>query len=235
LEIDDDGRGINEADFGRIFEPFFSSKPMNARSGSGLGLAIVQGVVKSHGGLIRLRSSPNEGTCFTLLFPSERAPKRSAALSQPVSIRGMGRILVVDDDPIALRTATRVLQHFGYAVDAESSGVRARARFSIGEPMDLGARSPYDLLILDMQLNEPEDGVQLYRRILERFPHQKAILSSGHAAPEAGNGNTPPGLGWLPKPYTAAALADAVGTALKRRRLVVSECPPPSHSEPPES
>jgi two-component system cell cycle sensor histidine kinase/response regulator CckA len=144
----------------------------------------------------------------------------------------MGRILVVDDDPIALRTATRVLQHFGYAVDAESSGARARARFSIDQPLDASTRSPYDLLILDMQLNEPEDGVQLYRRILERFPQQKAILSSGHAAPEAGSASTPPGLGWLPKPYTAAALADAVGTALKRRKAIASERPPVSRPKP---
>jgi DNA-binding LacI/PurR family transcriptional regulator/nitrogen-specific signal transduction histidine kinase/CheY-like chemotaxis protein len=232
LEIADDGRGIAEPDFARIFEPFFSSKPMNARSGSGLGLAIVQGVVKSHGGFIRLRSAPDAGTCFTLYFPSAAAPQRPKALSQPASIRGMGRILVVDDDPIALRTATRVLQHFGYAVDAESSGARARARFSMDQPPDAGTRSPYDLLILDMQLNEAEDGVQLYRRILERFPQQKAILSSGHAAPEAGSGNTPPGLGWLPKPYTAAALADAVGTALKRRKASVNERPPASRPKP---
>ncbi|MEO8181826.1 MAG: ATP-binding protein [Deltaproteobacteria bacterium] len=230
LQISDDGRGIAEADFARIFEPFFSSKPMNARSGSGLGLAIVQGVVKSHGGFIHLRSAADAGTCFTLHFPSEGPPQRAVALSPPLSIRGKGRILVVDDDPIALRTATRVLEHFGYAVDAESSGTRARARFAIDEPTDQSARSPYDLLILDMQLNEAEDGVQLYRRILERFPQQKAILSSGHAAPEAGSASTPPGLDWLPKPYTAAALGDAVGRALERRRLAVSECPPPSRS-----
>ena len=116
--------------------------------------------------------------------PREAPPEQSAALSQPASTRGRGRILIVDDDPIQLRTATRVLQHFGYAVDAESSGVRARARFSVAPALP-GARSPYDLLILDMQLNEAEDGVQLYRRILERFPQQKAILSSGHAAPES--------------------------------------------------
>jgi two-component system cell cycle sensor histidine kinase/response regulator CckA len=149
-----------------------------------------------------------------------------------VSIRGIGRILVVDDDPIALRTATRVLQHFGYAVDADNSGAKARARFSIDQPRDVGARSPYDLLILDMQLNEAEDGVQLYRRILERFPQQKAILSSGHAELETSAGSAPPGLGWLPKPYTAAALAEAVGTALKRRKPAPSEHPPSSRSEP---
>jgi len=229
LEIADDGRGIAEADLSRVFEPFFSSKPMNARSGSGLGLAVVQGVVKSHGGFIRLRSAPRAGTSFTLFFPREAPPEQSTALSQPASTRGRGRILIVDDDPIQLRTATRVLQHFGYAVDAESSGVRARARFSVAPALP-GARSPYDLLILDMQLNEAEDGVQLYRRILEHFPQQRAILSSGHAAPESNRPSAPPGLGWLPKPYTAAALAEAVGSALKHREPRASERPAPPSS-----
>ena len=68
-----------------------------------------------------------------------------------------------------------------------------------------------------MQLNEAEDGVQLFRRILARFPEQRAILSSGHAVPEAGVPSAPAGLGWLPKPYTADSLASAVSDALEGR------------------
>jgi sigma-B regulation protein RsbU (phosphoserine phosphatase) len=229
LEITDNGRGIAEVDLARVFEPFFSSKPMGSRSGSGLGLAIVQGVVKSHGGFVQLLSTPGVSTRFTLHFPNDGPPRPVAVASMPVSVRGTGRILIVDDDPIQLRTATRVLQHFGYAVDAESSGVRARQRFVNDQQPELGARSPYDLLILDMQLNEAEDGVQLYRRILERYPKQKAILSSGHAAPETTGLGTPAGLGWLPKPYTAVALAEAVGAALKKREAQ------PAPSERPSS
>ncbi|MEY4548985.1 MAG: hypothetical protein RL685_5180 [Pseudomonadota bacterium] len=218
LVVADEGHGISEADLPRIFEPFFSSKRMNGRSGSGLGLAIVQGVTEGHGGFIQLNSTPGSGTCFTLHFPLEAAPVLTDSPASPLSVRRSGRILVVDDDLIQLRTATRVLRHFGYTVDSESSGVGARARFALAEsgPSPL-QRSPYDLLILDMQLNEAEDGVQLFRRILARFPEQRAILSSGHAVPEAGVPSAPAGLGWLPKPYTAESLASAVSDALEGR------------------
>ncbi len=215
LEVADEGHGIAEADLPRIFEPFFSSKRMNGRSGSGLGLAIVQGVTEGHGGFIQLRSAPGRGSCFTLHFPLEAAPAQSELSASPLSVRRSGRILVVDDDPVQLRTATRVLRHFGYTVDAESSGLGARARFALEESgPSAPQRSPYDLLILDMQLNEAEDGVQLFRHILARFPEQRAILSSGHAVPEAGVPSAPAGLGWLPKPYTAESLASAVSAAL---------------------
>lgn len=218
LEVADEGHGIAEADLPRIFEPFFSSKRMNGRSGSGLGLAIVQGVTEGHGGFIQLRSTPGSGTCFTLHFPLEAEPAQAEAVPSPLSVRRAGRILVVDDDPVQLRTATRVLRHFGYTVDAETSGLGARARFSLGDGGQSSLqRSPYDLLILDMQLNEAEDGVQLFRRILARFPEQRAILSSGHAVPEAGVPSAPAGLGWLPKPYTAETLATAVSDALEGR------------------
>jgi signal transduction histidine kinase/CheY-like chemotaxis protein len=218
LEVADEGHGISEADLPRIFEPFFSSKRMNGRSGSGLGLAIVQGVTEGHGGFIQLRSTPGSGTCFTLHFPLDAEPARVESVASPLSVRRSGRILVVDDDPVQLRTATRVLRHFGYTVDAENSGLSARARFSLGDGgQGTLERSPYDLLILDMQLNEAEDGVQLFRRILARFPEQRAILSSGHAVPEAGVPSAPAGLGWLPKPYTAESLAAAVSEALEGR------------------
>ena len=66
IEIHDTGRGIAQADLDRIFEPFFTTRP----DGTGLGLAIVHKVVRAHGGEMRVRSAPGEGSTFTVLLPA---------------------------------------------------------------------------------------------------------------------------------------------------------------------
>jgi len=64
--IRDSGSGIAEKDYDHIFDPFFTTKKEG--EGTGLGLSIVYGIVKSHGGRIEVRSEPEKGSTFTLLF-----------------------------------------------------------------------------------------------------------------------------------------------------------------------
>jgi signal transduction histidine kinase len=65
IEVEDHGRGIRADDLPRIFEPFFTTRP----DGTGLGLAICHKVVRAHGGDIQVRSTPGEGSTFTVLLP----------------------------------------------------------------------------------------------------------------------------------------------------------------------
>ena len=67
IRISDTGTGIAAADLGNIFDPFFTTKPFG--EGTGLGLSIVYGVVKDHGGRVKVDSRPGEGTQFELCFP----------------------------------------------------------------------------------------------------------------------------------------------------------------------
>lgn len=67
LSIKDQGHGISDTIRGKIFEPFFSTKPTG--EGSGLGLSVVHGIVKSHGGSIMVNSKVNEGTTFNVDIP----------------------------------------------------------------------------------------------------------------------------------------------------------------------
>jgi two-component system sensor histidine kinase HydH len=69
VAIADTGAGIRKEDVGRVFDPYYTTKP----SGTGLGLAIVHRIVEAHGGEIRLESEPGKGTTFTILLPTEQS------------------------------------------------------------------------------------------------------------------------------------------------------------------
>lgn len=214
VSVSDQGDGIPSKDMGRIFEPFFSNKQLSERSGTGLGLAIVHGVVKEHDGYVDVASIRGEGTTFTLYLPltQEQVAPRPAL----VSIRpGSARILVVDDEPVQLRTARRVLASLGYRVDTLNSGRRACELFAQAAA---SGRSPCDLVILDMSFNEDQDGLEVLERIRRDFPRQKCIVASGGALTQRAETATRAGLTWLPKPYTAESLARAVQVELAREK-----------------
>jgi DNA-binding LacI/PurR family transcriptional regulator/C4-dicarboxylate-specific signal transduction histidine kinase/FixJ family two-component response regulator len=224
ITVSDTGAGISPADLTRIFEPFFSRKRLADSSGSGLGLAIVHGVVKEHGGYIDVVSDLGHGTTFTLYFPRSTAP--SSTVREPASIQpGSARILIVDDEPSQLQAARRVLRHLGYEVDTLGSGVEAVIRFTSERarrdesPRSIVEIPPYDLVIVDYALNEEKNGLQTLERIRELFPAQRGVMVSGHGRAEhEGSGSS---VTWLPKPYSAEALARVVKRALDSN-------PPPS-------
>ena len=213
LSVSDSGEGIAEADRDSIFEPFFSKKRLSEHSGSGLGLAIVHGVVKDHSGYVNVDGVPEIGATFTLYFPSTTRPLRTGVTIPPAP-RGDARILVVDDDPTQLRTASRVLAPVGYEVVTVDNGVAAYGLFaeaSIGP----GGRSPFDLVVIDMKLGEGEDGLAVFERIRALFPTQKGLVVSGHAPTERAERALDAGLSWLAKPYGADDLVRAVQGALR--------------------
>ncbi len=76
VDVRDNGGGISEANLPKIFDPFFSTKPVG--QGTGLGLSIVYGIVERHGGTIRVESRVGEGTTFHLSFPIQTALKAAA-------------------------------------------------------------------------------------------------------------------------------------------------------------
>jgi two-component system sensor histidine kinase HydH len=67
VSVADTGTGIRKEDLGRVFDPYFTTKP----TGTGLGLAIVHRIVEAHGGEIRLESEPGKGSTFAILLPIE--------------------------------------------------------------------------------------------------------------------------------------------------------------------
>jgi signal transduction histidine kinase len=72
LEFSDDGSGIEPEVLGRIFDPFYTTKPVG--KGTGLGLSISHGIVERHGGTLSVESEPGRGTRFTLDLPLDAEP-----------------------------------------------------------------------------------------------------------------------------------------------------------------
>ncbi len=173
LSVIDSGIGISSKDLPRIFEPFYTKKVMG-RSGTGLGLAVVLGTIKDHKGYIDVHSTEGKGTRFDLYFPISRVEGGNEKRN-PVSLEdlhGREKILVVDDVPEQREIASLILTRLGYQVITASSGEEAVRRLE---------KETADLLILDMILEGGMDGLDTYRKVLQRYPGQKAIVVSGYA------------------------------------------------------
>jgi signal transduction histidine kinase/ActR/RegA family two-component response regulator len=233
VTVSDTGPGIAAEHLNKVFEPFFTTKKLRETSGSGLGLSIVHSVVKEHEGYLAVASHLGHGTTFTLYFPRINNNEVVVSDSEPsLIIQGRAKILVVDDDPIQLRVASRVLGRLGYEVTVIASGMqayqllcdRAEGVTSVAST-SRPTTSAFDVLILDMALNEEQSGLEVFHRIREKFPDQKGVLASGHSFMQEEQQATESGLIWLSKPYTATSLSQAVQSQLSPQMRPSSKPP----------
>ncbi len=109
VEVADTGAGIPPEIIGRVFDAFFTTKPVGV--GTGLGLAICQRIVTDLGGELTVESALGKGTTFRAALPVSHEPKTKVATPvEPTLVSGRrGRILVVDDDALVIRCVKRVL------------------------------------------------------------------------------------------------------------------------------
>jgi two-component system, cell cycle sensor histidine kinase and response regulator CckA len=117
-------------------------------------------------------------------------------------------ILIVDDIAAQREIAARILEQLGYVPKSVSSGEGALAFMQEGKA---------DLVVLDMILNGNMDGLDTYRRILEIYPYQKAIITSGFSETNRVRDAKLLGAGaYIRKPYTVKKLAAAVKSELEK-------------------
>ncbi len=210
LTVRDTGIGISSEDRDKIFEPFYTKKKMG-RSGTGLGMAVVWGTVQDHAGFIRLQSAVGEGTVMQLFFPAtHEIPAGEPA--RPISIdqfRGRGEtVLVVDDVPEQRAIASQMLEAMGYRVAEAASGEDALAFLE---------NAYCDLVLLDMIMDPGIDGLETYRRMINRRPGQKAIIASGYSETDRVREAQSLGAGrYLQKPYTFEKLGRSIRVELDR-------------------
>lgn len=203
LTVADSGPGIDQEHLDKIFDPFFTTKGI--KEGTGLGLAVVLGIVKNHGGTVRVESAPGSGAAFEIYIPS-----RDVAISDDLpladAVSGQGRILFVEDDEDQLATVPRVLKSLGYDVEAAGGARRAMEMIDNGHA--------YDLVITDYDMPEA-NGVTLAKYVAQHRPGLPVVLVSGRGLAFDRSKQAVNIRRVLHKPFTKADLSEAVRSALR--------------------
>lgn len=210
LEVEDSGAGIPDAVRDRVFEPFFTTKPLD--QGSGLGLATVSMMAEEAGGHVELQTAIGRGTRIALWLPAVAARAREATPTStpvPSAPSFAGRVaLVVEDEPLLLEAAVRVLADAGCRVLSARDGTAALAVLDQHQ-------GPIDLLCTDVVM--PGAPVRdVIARFRELHPSSPVLTCSGYVGEDLVRRGIEEGrYRLLPKPYTADDLLDAVTAVLR--------------------
>ena len=206
ISVSDTGCGMTPEVLERAFEPFFTTKPVG--KGTGLGLSQIFGFAHQSGGEVGIESEVGKGTTVSLYLPRTRVqpPVRLHSSAQRVDdVRVAGaRILVVEDDPRVRSATVEALQDLDYEPAACGSGAEAIQLFN-------GER--FDLVISDIIMPEMT-GPELIRILKQQREDFAVLFVTGYV----GEGESDDLVGYelLRKPFTVAALASAVASALAR-------------------
>jgi len=172
VEVSDTGRGIPEDLRARVFDPFFTTRPVG--EGTGLGLSICLGIVRSLGGEILLESEVGKGSTFRVALPAhqpERAAQVFAAPELPPPQRV--KLLVVDDEPYICTAIQRLLRR-EHRVTALTTVREALALLETGER--------FDVILSDLMMPE-QNGEDFYKELNRVAPDQaqRMIFMTGGA------------------------------------------------------
>ncbi|MDY6904342.1 MAG: PAS domain S-box protein [Thermodesulfobacteriota bacterium] len=174
--IRDEGAGIDPKIIERIFDPYFSTKP----GGNGLGLAVAHSIVTKHQGRIRVSSIPDKGTTFAMVLPVGLSEEEQvmAGMSETIPAEASEplKILLMDDDPVVLKTTPVMLQKYGHTVKTVMDGEAALETYAAAMKTD----AAFDLVIMDLTIRDGMGGKEAVAALLKMDPSARVIVSSGY-------------------------------------------------------
>ncbi|MGL5081684.1 MAG: PAS domain S-box protein [Microcoleaceae cyanobacterium] len=205
ITVADTGMGIPPELLDRIFDPFFTTKEPG--KGTGLGLSTVLGIVKNHGGFLKLYSEIGKGTQFKVYLPAIQDLITPQAKELTTFSGHQELILIVDDEPLIQQVTQTVLETYNYRTLVASDGVEAIALYAI-------YKQEISVILMDIMMPSM-DGLTAIRTLKRLNSQVKVIAVSGLAS----NSQFAQGSGleikaFLSKPYTAQELCDTLQTVL---------------------
>ena len=186
LEVEDSGPGMDAETRRHVFEPFYTTKP----GGHGLGLPAVLGIVRAHGGGIRVSATPGAGARFQILWPAADPPGRT--------------VLVIDDEDLVRDVVARMVEDLGYAALTAADGETG---------LDLVDRADAVLVDLTMPNMSGRDVVAAVRA---RRPGVPVVVCSGFDRDGRGRVEAD---AYLPKPFRIDALERTLAKLLPLRSV----------------
>ncbi len=208
VSVSDTGTGMSPKVIARVFEPFYTSKPIG--QGTGLGLSMVYGFVKQVGGHVRIHSEVGMGTTVTLYLPQDvsqgHAEPALSRVSEGAAHSG-GHILVVEDELSVREVVVSVLSDLGYSYVEAGDARSALAR--------LEGDQHFDLMISDVGL-PGMNGRQLAEIARSKRPGLKVLFVTGYAEQAAvRNGLLSDGMQMITKPFLIDELANRIRAMLQ--------------------
>jgi two-component system NtrC family sensor kinase len=205
IEFTDSGPGVQDAS--RVFDPFYTTKPVG--KGTGLGLSICYGIITEHGGTIRVTNIPARGACFTIELPFQPASSSPSSMEGSAVIPGKDRrILVVDHDDSVLEAVGTILRGRDHRVQTARDTREALALFEKNE---------FDLVIADLQVSDGLNGDNLGEWLAQHRPAlSRKLIWMSAVAPSAGAAEqfAKNGYQFLQKPFKASDLLAVVDEQL---------------------
>ncbi len=205
IEFTDSGPGVKDAS--RVFDPFYTTKPVG--KGTGLGLSICYGIITEHGGTIRVRNIPTRGASFTIELPHQPVASPSFSPAESKTILGRdGRILLVDHDDSVLEAVGTILRARNHHV---------RMARDIREARGLLEKEEFDLVVADLHVADGANGGGLGEWLAQHKPtlSRKLIWMCAIAPSEDADESIPgDGRRLLQKPFKATDLLAAVDDLL---------------------
>ncbi len=206
--VADCGNGVSEDLVSKIFDPYFTTKPVS----SGLGLSISFSIIKKHGGLLHLQQTSSNGATFSFFLPAtkvEPLPKRAPSAATGSSSSNL-RVLVMDDEEGIRDLTSQLLMTLGYDVTAVPDGVEAIKTYERA----LRRGENFHAVILDATIRGGMGGLATIDRLRVLDPQIVAIICSGYSDEAALAEFLQLGFrAALPKPFSRRDLAEVLQRA----------------------